>query len=199
MMRPYPASFIAGTTAFVSIKGAVMLTSIAARHSSTVSSGKRVDRANAALFTRMSTRPNRASVAATIASGTPSAATSPGIAIARSPSDCATDSRATRIAHVDRDGGPALVQALRDRAAKTASRARHDRDPPREIERANRRRARPAGCRHSGRTIISAASPTPLRRRHAATRRVAGAGPSRARRRRATRRDPQRRRRPSDS
>ena len=78
-------------------------------------------------------RPKRSSVRATISSGTPAAATSPGTASARSPSDVGQRFGALAIAHVDRDRRAALVQALGGGAAETARGAGDDRDASGEV------------------------------------------------------------------
>jgi hypothetical protein len=57
MIRPPPAAFIAGMAARMRRNGAVTLTSIARRHSSSEMLSKRVVRASAALLTRISSRP----------------------------------------------------------------------------------------------------------------------------------------------
>ena len=159
MMRPYPRAFIAGSDGFgeEEWRRHVHLE----RPSPLV--GRELGKARRSRERRVVHEDVDAaealSVAATISSGTPVG----GDVAGHRERALAERSRhrlgAARVAHVDGDGGAALVQPLRDRAAKTARRARDDRDAPREIQRANRRRARPAGCRHSGRTIISTAEP----------------------------------------
>src|SRR5437899_1591220 len=69
-----------------------MFTSSASRNSRADKAGRRVERARAALFTRMSTRPKRSSVRRTISPGTSSAVTSPGTGSARPVSDDASAS-----------------------------------------------------------------------------------------------------------
>ena len=96
-MRPYPPAVIAGTTALVRTNGAV---SVDVDRPSPL--GDRELRAGGSIgqTPRCSRgcrqRPNRPASPRQVASGTPSAAMSPGIAIARSPRDCATDSARLR-------------------------------------------------------------------------------------------------------
>ena len=98
----------------------------------------------AALFTRMSMRPNRSSVRRAISSGLPAAATSPGTANARSPERIRDLLRALDVAHVDRDRGAALVEPLRGGTPQSARRAGDDRDAPLEIRPHECRDARPS-------------------------------------------------------
>src|SRR6266700_3917899 len=112
---------MAGRTSFVIKNGAVRLTSIALRHSSAVRSGKRVDSGSAALLMRMSIRPKRSSVRRAISSGTPSAATSPGTAKARSPISFASASARSRLRTFTATVAPRSCR----RAATARPRPRH--------------------------------------------------------------------------
>ena len=88
IIRPQPASRMAGTTARAQKKAPVMLTSIALFHSSTGSSqnGAMVMREKtAALLIRMSIRPNAESAAPAIAPAAASSATSVSMPSARPP------------------------------------------------------------------------------------------------------------------